>query len=118
MSRVVSRLQSRPSEIRHDGLRYGQGGLTRKERVRILGATPLPQWTFLSARQLCKALDGNLAHSRLILPEPLDGIPGHGEGARVLDVNVRLQHVAVLDQVEALDDVQLGGVRRAESVHP
>ena len=61
---------------------------------------------------------GNLAHCSLILPEPLDGVPGHRKSTRVLDVNVRFEHLAVLDQVEALDDVKLLGVRRAESVHP
>src|SRR6266853_6848556 len=110
-------LQSRASEIGLDRLRYGQGVRARKERVRILGADHLPEWAFRCARQLCKARDGNLAHCRLILPEPLDGVPRHREGTRVLDVNVRLQHVAVLDQAEALNHVKLLGVRCAESVH-
>src|ERR1700720_3404789 len=104
------------SEIGYDRLRYGQGGCTRKEGVRIIGADQLCQWAFRCARQLRNALDRNLAHGRLILPEALDGVPGHRKGARVVDVNVRLQHLAVLDQVKALDDVKLFGVRRSESV--
>src|SRR5439155_27022968 len=110
-------LQSRASEIRNDCLRYGQCVNARKKGVWILGADRLHQWAFRCARQLRKALDGYLAHCRLVLPESLDRVPGHRKGTRVLDVNVRLQHVAVLDQVEALDDVQLLGMRRAEPVH-
>src|SRR5262249_40333467 len=68
------------------------------------------------ARELCQTLDRNLTHRRLELPEALDGIPGDGEGTRVLDVNVRLQRAATLDQVIALDDVKLLRVWRAESV--
>jgi hypothetical protein len=61
---------------------------------------------------------GTLATARLILAKALDGVPGHGESAWVLDVNVRFQHLAVLDQVVELDDVKLFGVRRGKSVHP
>src|SRR5215467_3205720 len=104
------------SEIGHGRLRYGQGNRSRKEGVRILGAAVLREWTFRCAGQLCKAVYGNLAHRRLILAEALNGVPGRRICARVLDVNVRLQHVAVLDQVEALDHVKLLGVRRSESV--
>jgi hypothetical protein len=51
-------------------------------------------------------------------PEALDGVPGHSEGAGVLYVNVRFQHLAVLDQMVALDDVKLFRMRRAKPVHP
>jgi hypothetical protein len=59
---------------------------------------------------------GTLRTAALILPVALDGVPGHGKGARILDVNVRLQGVALLDQVEALDHVKLRRVRRSKSV--
>jgi hypothetical protein len=45
------------------------------------------------------------------MPEALDGVPGHSEGAGVLYVNVRFQHLAVLDQMVALDDVKLFRMR-------
>ena len=70
------------------------------------------------ARQLRQAFDGDLAHRRLILPEVLNGVPGHSEGTRVLDVNIGLQDLTVLDQVEPLDHMELLGVRRPESVDP
>src|SRR5262249_57859377 len=81
------------------------------------GADHFRQRAFLCARQLRNALDRDLAHGRLILPEALDGVPGLGKGARVLDVNVRLEHFAVLDEMEALSHVELLGVWRSESVH-
>src|SRR5260370_11076094 len=105
-----------PSEIGHDRLRYRQSGGTRKERVGIIRAAHLYEWAFRCARQLHKALDGNLCHCRLILPEALDGVPVHRESAGILDVNVHLQHFTVLDQVEALDDVKLFRVRSSEYV--
>ena len=89
----------------------------RKKRVRILGADHFPQRAFRCARQLQQPFDWNFGHGRLILAEPLDGVPRHRKGSGVLDVNVRFQHLAVLDQVEALDDVKLRGVRGAESVN-
>src|SRR5215469_12564081 len=46
----------------------------------------------------------------------LHGVPGHREGARIIDVNVHLQRLAAVDQVEALDHVQLFGVWRPEAV--
>src|SRR5262249_30174560 len=86
------------SEIRHRRPRDGQRRLSGKERVWILGADQLPQWAFLSARQLRQALDRHLAHGRFILPEPLDAAPGHRKRTRILDLNVRLQHLAALDE--------------------
>src|SRR5215467_5205462 len=65
------------SEIGYDRLRYGQGGCTRKERVGFIGADQLCQRAFRCARQLRYAINRNLAHCRLILPEALDGVPGH-----------------------------------------
>src|SRR5882762_513025 len=110
--------EPRALEIRLDRHWYLQGGLVGKERVRILGADQLPQWAFRRTRQLRNAFDRHLAHGRLVLPEALDAGPGHREGARILDANVGLQHGAVLDQVEALDDVQVFGVRRSKSINP
>src|SRR5215831_14121895 len=98
-------LQSRGSEIWHDRLRYGQGGLTHKKGVRILGADRLRQRPFRRSRQHRKALDGNLGHRRLEDPDALDGVPGHREGTRILDANVHFQRLAAVDQVEALDRV-------------
>src|SRR5260370_39280646 len=106
-----------PPETGQDRLRYRQSGGTRKERVGIIRAAHLYEWAFRCARQLHKALDGNLCHCRLILPEALDGFPGHRESAGILDVNVHLQHLTVLDEVKAFDDVKLFRVRRSESVH-
>src|SRR5262249_58852419 len=79
------------SEIGRDRLRYGQSGRTWKEGVRIVGADHLRQRAFRCARQLRNALDRNLAHCRLVLPEALDGAPRRGKSTRVLDVKVRLQ---------------------------
>src|SRR6266567_261602 len=111
------RPETRALEIGYRCLRYGQDVLAGEKGIRILRAGALYQWAFLSARQLRKTLDGNLAHGRLILPIMLDGVPGHCEGARVLNVNVHFQHGTVFDSVEAFDDVKLLGVRRTESVH-
>src|SRR6267142_2528393 len=110
--------EPRASEIGLDRHWYLQGGLVGKERVRILGADQLPQWAFRRTRQLRNAFDRHLTHGRLVLPEALDAGPRHREGAWILDTNVRLQHGAVLDQVEALDDMQILGVRRSKSINP
>src|SRR5215467_13333301 len=45
-------------------------------------------------------------------PVTLDGIPWHREGARIFDVNIHLESLAVVDQVEALYNMQLFGMRR------
>src|SRR5262245_55308660 len=90
-------------EIRLERRWYLHRGLVGKKRVRILGADHLAQRAFRRARQLRNAFDRHLAHSRLVLPEALNASPGRREGAGILDVNVRLQHRAVLDQAEALD---------------
>jgi hypothetical protein len=83
------------SEIGHKRLRYWQRIRTRKVRVGIVGAAHLHERAFGYACQLREALDRNLRHRRLILPEALDGVPGHGEGAGVLDVNVHFEHLAI-----------------------
>ena len=44
--------------------------------------------------------------------EALDGVPGRGEGALVLDVESDLHLLAAVGQAEALDHVELVGVRR------
>src|SRR5262249_18040779 len=115
---AVPDINHEASEIGRDRLRYGQGGCPRKEGVRIIGADQLSERAFRRARQLRNARGPNLAHTRLTVPEALDGMPGRREGTGVLNVNVRLQHFALLDQAEALDHVKLLGVRRPESVHP
>ena len=89
--------RSEPLEIRHKPLRQREGNRARKERIRIIGAPHLLQWSFRLARQLRKAFDGNLPHCRLVLSESLYGIPRHRKSARVLDVNVGLEHVAILN---------------------
>src|SRR5882762_5524345 len=114
---TATALQSRASEIGYDRLRNGHGGLARKKGVRIFGADRLRQRPFRRGRQHRKALDGNLGHGRLKEPVALYGVPGHREGARILDVNVHLQRLTAVDQVEALDHVKLLGVRRPESVY-
>src|SRR5262245_63103515 len=97
-------------EIRPERRWYLQGGLVGKKRLRILGADHLPQRAFRRARQLHNAFDRHLAHGRLVLPEALDAAPGHGEGARLIEVYVCLQHRAVLDKVKELVLLQFFGV--------
>src|SRR5215510_5244002 len=113
-----ARRRAGASEIRLERRRYLRRGLIGKERVRILGTDHLAQRAFRRTRELRNALDRHLPHGRLVLPEALDTAPGHCESAGVFDVNVRLQHRAVLGQVEALDHVQVFGMRRSESVDP
>src|SRR5258708_7734625 len=105
------------SEVWHNRLRYRRCDDARKEGVRVVGAAHLQQRTFRCARQLSKTFDWNLAHCRLVLPEALDGVPGRRKGTRVFDVNVRLQHLAILDQVEALNHMKLFGMWRSKSIH-
>jgi len=88
-------LQSRASEIWHDRLRYGQGGLAHKKGVRILGADRLHQRPSRRGRRHRKALNGNLGHCRLKEPEAPDDIPGHRESTRILDVNVHLCNTGI-----------------------
>src|ERR1700730_562552 len=45
-------------------------------------------------------------------PVTLDRIPRRREGARVLDMDIHLERLAVLYHVEAFDHVQLVGMRR------
>src|SRR5262245_12849799 len=51
--------------------------------------------------------------ARLPAPKSLDRRPGGGEGARIIDRDQDLHHVAALDELEALHHVQLIGMRRA-----
>src|SRR5262249_33091722 len=74
--------------------------------------------TFGDARELRNAIGTDFAHGRLILAEALDAAPRRGEGPRILDVNVRFQLLSALGQTEALDDVKLFRVRRAEAIDP
>src|SRR5262245_2972555 len=97
------------SEIRLERRWYLRRGLIGKKGVRILGADHLAQRAFRRTRELRNAFDRHLPHGRLVLPEALDAAPGHGEGAGIPDVNVRLQHRAALDQVEALAHMQVFG---------
>src|SRR5215472_1428395 len=87
-----------------------------QEGVRVLGADRLGQWPFLRGGQHRHGADRHLGHGRLELAEALDGVPRRREGARILDVEVRLQLLAALDQVQSLDDVQILGVRRPVAV--
>ena len=45
-------------------------------------------------------------------PVTLDGVPRRGEGARVLDMDIDLERLAVVDQAEPFGHVQLLGVGR------
>src|SRR5258707_9630592 len=74
----------RRSEIGCDRLWYRERRCSPKEGARIIGADQLCERAFRCARQLRNARDPNLAHSLLILPEALDGVPGRRKGTGVL----------------------------------
>jgi hypothetical protein len=45
----------------------------------------------------------------MVTPLTLNGVPRHREGAGVLDADIDFQRLAALDELEAFDDVKLGG---------
>src|SRR6202158_6519306 len=59
---------------------------------------------------------GILGDVRLDAAITLNGVPWRREGTGILDVKIHLERLTVVDQMEALDDVKLRGMRRLEAV--
>jgi hypothetical protein len=60
---------------------------------------------------------GSFVHGALLYAAPtLNGIPRHRECARILDADIRLQHIAIIDYAKPLDNMEFFRVRRAEII--
>jgi len=96
-------MNTRPnSPLTHSKVRLARGGdrldvVVEELRV-VLGANLLVQRAAVGAA--------------ILLPR----VPRHGEGARVLDMDVDRDRFSAFGEAEALDHVQLLGVRRAERI--
>src|SRR5208282_5999540 len=59
----------------------------------------------------------SFVHGALLYAAPtLKGIPRHRECARILDADIRLQHIAIIDHAKPLDNMEFFRVRRAEII--